>query len=153
MGVSGIQITGGRELRRALRKAEGDLDDLKEAHLKVARIVAAAAKAAAPVRSGKLAESIRPNAGQRYARVSVGNNRSTKTGIPYAGPIHWGWPTGSPKLPKKMQQIKGREWFIAPNPFVIDAAQATEPQWTRVYLGAIDEIVDKIGQSANGNGP
>jgi hypothetical protein len=52
-----------------------------------------------------------------------------------------------------MQQIKGREWFIAPNPFVINAAQATEPQWTRVYLGAIDEIVDKIGQSANGNGP
>jgi hypothetical protein len=153
VGVSGIQITGGRELRRALRKAEGHLDDLKQAHLKVARIVASAAKAAAPVRSGKLAESVRPNAAQRYARVSIGNNRTTKKGIPYAGPIHWGWPTGSPKLPKKMRQIKGREWFIEPNPFVIDAALATEPQWTRVYLGAIDEIVYKIGQSANGNGP
>ncbi len=153
MGVSGISISGGRELRRALRKAEGDLDDLKEAHLKVSQIVANAAKAAAPVKTGKLANSVRPNAGQRYARVSVGNNRKTKTGVPYAGPIHWGWPTGSQKLPKKLRDFSGRTWFITENPFVIDAAQRTEPVWTRVYLEAIDDIVDKIGQSSNGNGP
>lgn len=153
MAFSAIRITGGRELRRALRTAEGDLDDLKEAHAKVAAIVATAARAAAPVRTGKLAESIRPNAGQRYARVSVGNNRKSKSGIPYAGPIHWGWPTGSPKLPAKLQQIRSREWFIAPNPFVVDAAQATEPQWSRIYLDAVDDIVDKIGKTADGNGP
>jgi hypothetical protein len=153
VGVSGIRISGGRELRRALRKAEGDLDDLKDAHLKVAQIVAEAAKAAAPVKTGKLAASIRPNAGQRYARVSVGNNRSTKTGIAYAGPIHWGWPTGSPKLPEKLRQIRGREWFIAPNPFVVDVAQRTEPVWTQTYLDALDDIVDKIGQTSDGIGP
>ena len=153
MGLSGISISGGREFRRALKKAEGDLDDLKEAHAKVAAIVAEAAKAIAPQRSGKLAGSIRPNAGQRYARVSVGNNRKTKAGVPYAGPVHWGWPTGSPKLPKKHRQISSRAWFIAPNPFVVDAAQATEPQWTRLYLDALDDIVDKIGQASNGTGP
>lgn len=153
MGRSGISINGGRELRRALKKAEGNLDDLKDAHAKVAAIVAETAKALAPKKSGKLAGSIRPNAGQRYARVSVGNNRKTKSGVPYAGPIHWGWPTGSPKLPKKLRNIQSREWFIAPNPFVVDAAQKSEPLWTRVYLDAIDDIVDKIGQASNGTGP
>lgn len=153
MAFSGIRIYGGRELRRALRTAAGDLDDLKTAHRKVAEIVAEAARIAAPKRSGKLASSIRSNAGQRYARVSVGNNRKTASGIAYAGPIHWGWPTGSPKLPEKLRNIQGREWFIAPNPFVVDAAQATEPVWSRVYLEAVDDIIDRIGQTANGTGP
>jgi len=81
------------------------------------------------------------------------NNRKSKNGVPYAGPIHWGWPTGSAKLPKKLRQVTGREWFIAPNPFVIDAAQRTESTWTRVYLDAVDDIVDKSGRSSNGTGP
>lgn len=153
MGVSGISISGGRQLRKALRQAEGNLDDLKEAHAKVARIVAEAAKALAPQRSGKLAATVRPNAGQRYARVSVGNGRKSANGVPYAGPIHWGWPTGSSKLPKKLRDFNARPWMIYENPFVIDAAQATEPVWSKVYLEAVDDIVDKIGRSADGNGP
>lgn len=153
MGFSAIRIEGGRDLRRALRTAVGDLDDLKDAHAKVARVVAEAAQAAAPVRTGKLAGSIRPNAGQRYARVSVGNNRTTASGIRYAGPIHWGWPTGSPKLPAALRQVRGREWFIAPNPFVTDAAERTEPIWTRIYAEALDDIVDQIGETADGKGP
>lgn len=153
MAFSAIRISGGRELRRALRTAEGDLDDLKTAHTRVAAIVAEAAQAAAPRVSGKLAASVRPNSGQRYARVSVGNNRSTAAGIPYAGPIHWGWPTGSKKLPAKLQSIGGREWFITPNPFVTAAAQATEPVWSRIYMEALDEIVDKVARTADGKGP
>lgn len=153
MASTGLRVTGGRELRRALRTATGDLDDLKAAHRQVAAIVAAAAQSAAPKRTGKLAGTIRPNAGQRYARVSVGNNRSSANGVRYAGPIHYGWPTGSPSLPKKVRNFTGREWFITPRPFVIDVAQGLEPLWTRVYLDAIDEIISKIGETADGNGP
>jgi len=36
---------------------------------------------------------------------------------------------------------------------VIDAAQRTESTWTRVYLDAVDDIVDKIGRTSNGTGP
>jgi len=153
VGFSAIRIEGGRELRRALRTAAGDLDDLKTAHKQVAAVVASAAQEDAPKRSGKLAGSIRPNSGQRYARVSVGNNRSTAAGIPYAGPIHWGWPTGSPKLPAKVRNIRGREWYIAPNPFVTDAATRTEPVWSRICAAALEDIVDQIGETANGKGP
>lgn len=153
MGFSAIRIEGGRELRRALRTATGELDDLKTAHQKVARVVAEAARAAAPVRSGKLAGTIRPNAGQRYARVSVGNNRTTASGVRYAGPIHWGWPVGSPKLPARLRNLKGREWVIAPNPFVTDAAERTEPTWSRIYMDALDDIIDRIGETADGKGP
>ena len=56
-------------------------------------------------------------------RVSVG--RAT---VPYAGAIHWGWPARN----------------ISAQPFLTDAAKATEPTWTRQYLSDIQKIVDKV---------
>jgi hypothetical protein len=154
-----VEVSGGRELRAALRKAAGDLDALKDAHVQVARVVATEAKRQAPKKSGKLSDTVRPLAGQRYARVAVGNNRKTASGVPYAGPIHWGWPRSSPKLKRVKPQYRtytitqNPEWFISPNPFVVEAAQATEPIWQRIYLGALDEIVETIANSSNGTGP
>ena len=48
--------------------------------------------------------------------------------VPYAGPIHWGWPRRN----------------ISPNTWVVDAARATEPQWLRAFVRDIDKALDKV---------
>jgi hypothetical protein len=64
-----------------------------------------------------------------------GNNARRKATVAvntvYAGPIHYGWPA---------RDIVGQ-------PFVIDAAQATEPTWLPAYEAEIDVILGKIGAS------
>ena len=103
-----VRILGLDRLVRTLRKAGADLDDMKTANRKAGEIVADAARARAPRRSGKLAGSIRPARQAKRARVSGGGAR-----LPYAGPIHWGWPSRG----------------IAAQPFISEAATDTEPQW------------------------
>ena len=49
-------------------------------------------------------------------------------GLPYAGPIHWGWPARG----------------ICAQPFMTDAAADTEPSWTRTYRAEVDRILDRI---------
>lgn len=117
---TGVRIEGLRRLRGDLRKFGGDISDLKAAALAAGAVVATAASARAPRLSGKLASSLRP--GKTTAGVVV---RST---APYGGPIHYGWPS---------RHIVGR-------PFVIDAAQATEPKWLELYLAEINRAISKI---------
>lgn len=125
-----IEMTGQKELARRIRKIKGNLDDFKEANAKAANTVAVRARTLAPKRSGKLAKSIRPGATKRRAVARAGNNRNSKSGVPYAGPIHWGWPA---------RHIKA-------NPFMSVAAQQTEPQWVKYYKLAADKA---IAQSDN----
>lgn len=142
-----VEVQGARALRRALRAAGDDLEDLKDTHYQVAQLVAEVAYGTAPRRSGDLAETIRPNASKTRARVAVGNSK-----VRYAGPIHWGWPTGSKNLPRKLRSFSGREWFIAPNPWIAEAAKASEGLWVRMYEYRIGQIIDKVGENADGRG-
>jgi len=118
-----VEVEGARELRATMKRAGEDLGDLKEAHAEVAAYVAAAARSASPSVSGKLAASVRGNRAASSAVVKAGG-----AAVPYAGPIHWGWPARS----------------IAAQPFVADTAAETEPHWTETYLSAIERIVAKI---------
>jgi hypothetical protein len=144
---SGVKVEGARALRRALREAGDDLSDLKDIHFQVAQFVAEVAYGTAPRRSGDLAETIRPNASKTRARVAAGNSK-----VVYAGPIHWGWPARSRTVARRVRSFGGREWFIQPNPWVVEAAQASENLWVRMYAHRIDQIVDKIGETADGRG-
>lgn len=143
-----LEVQGGRQLRSALRKAGNDLTDLKAVHAEVAAIVSNAARATAPRKTGRLADSVRPNASKTRARVAVGNNRSTKSGVPYAGPIHWGWPRDSRTLPRHIHRAPG--WFIEPNPWITEAAQATEGRWVRVYSEEVSRIVRVVEKESTG---
>ena len=118
-----IDVDGLGRLRRDLRKLGDDLADLKDANAAVAGLVAAAAAARAPHRSGRLAASVRGNRAAGKATVAAGGAR-----LRYAGPIHYGWPAH----------------HIEPHPFVTDAAQATEGTWLPLYEQAIDHQVDRI---------
>jgi hypothetical protein len=116
-------LLGARQLRATMRRAGADMDDLKAANAAAAAIVAAAAVSRAPRRSGALASSVRGNRAVGKAVVMAG-----RAAVPYAGPIHWGWP--------------GRG--IEANPFVAAAAQDTEPVWVTAYAQDVQAALDRV---------
>lgn len=115
-----VRVEGLRELKRTMRAAGVDMADLKEATSTAAATVATYSMARAPHRSGRLAGSIKGN--KAMNRATVGSR------LVYGGPIHWGWPGHN----------------IAAQPFIADAAAATEPIWVAAYQAEIDKILGKI---------
>lgn len=120
---TGIRVTGLDTLIRTMRRAGDDLAELKDAHVRAGEIIATEAARRAPRRSGNLAGSVRAMRQARRARVQAG-----RTTVPYAPPIHWGWPNRN----------------IAPNPFVSEAAQATEGEWLPVYLRDVQAALNRV---------
>lgn len=118
-----VEVPGLRKLRRDLRAMGDDLADLRAASTEAAGIVADAASDRAPHLSGKLAASVRASNTTTGARVAAGGPT-----VPYAGPIHWGWPAHN----------------IAPHPFIPDAAEATEDRWVGVYVSHLERAVAKV---------
>ncbi len=48
--------------------------------------------------------------------------------MPYAGPIHYGWPRRN----------------IEPQPWLVNAAHDTEPRWSARFMDGIEQILSKI---------
>lgn len=116
-------VHGADQLRRSLKRAGDDLSDLKAVNKRVGDLVVSAARPRAPVRSGRLAGSLRPAAAAAKVTVRAGGSN-----LRYAGPIHWGWPARG----------------IRPNPFLADAAKATEAQWLDLYFAELQHIVNNV---------
>ena len=87
-------------------------------------MVVPAAKQLAPVRSGRMAASIRAAAVRTGGRVRVGNSS-----VPYAGPIHFGWPA---------RRIK-------PQPFVYEALDPRRDEVAEVYAKRLNELIVRYG--------
>lgn len=128
MVYQGVKIEGARQLRRTLKDAGDDLNDLKEVNRSAAAIAANRAKTWAPRKSGRLAGTVRSSGTKTAGIVRAGNNRKTASGVPYANPIHWGWPCRN----------------IKANPFLSYSAQATEPRWLKLYENYIEKTLSKI---------
>lgn len=123
MTGTGVRVDGLRRLRSDLRKLGEDTEDLKAANATVATLVAGAAASRAPQLSGRLASSGRGNRAVGRATVTFGG-----AAVPYAGPIHWGWPSRG----------------IQPRTFIPDAAQATEAVWLPIYLADLERALEPI---------
>lgn len=121
-----VKVEGARQLRSALKRAGAELGELTDAHREAAALVASAAAARAPQRTGRLAASIRPNASRTRARVAAGG-----AATPYAGPIHWGWPARN----------------IAESLFVTEAAAELEETWLSRYEAELERIVGKVNDA------
>lgn len=135
-----VYVDGLRELRRFLNKAGDDIakDGLKQIHDKVAEPVETTAKAIAPRKSGNLAGSIRRAKGSSTrAVVRAGGAR-----VPYAGPIHWGWPNRRMVWGK----LTSVPVPIASQPFLTDALEANQQQVADIYT---DELARFIGYLMN----
>lgn len=128
MAYQGVKIEGMRNLRRTLKQAGDDLTELKEVNKAAAEIAATRAKGWAPIVSGQLAATVRSSGTKTAGIVRAGNNRKSSTGVPYAAPIHWGWPARN----------------IKANPFLSYSAQDTEPRWLKLYENYIDKTLGKI---------
>ncbi len=118
-----VEIEGGRRLRSTLKKAGVDMKKMTAINRRAASVVAAAAGPAAPKLTGLLSASVRPGATQRAGIVRAG-----KKAIPYAGPIHWGWPARG----------------IRAQPFISDAAVATEESWVPLYEKHMRDIIKEV---------
>jgi len=123
MADEGVRVEGLDNLIRTLKRAGKDVSELKEAHARAGAIVAAEAEVIAPRRSGKLAGTIRAARQVRRARVQAG-----RANVPYAGPIHWGWPARN----------------IEPQPFLSIAARSTESRWVDQYTRDVQAALDKV---------
>lgn len=120
-----IHVDGLDDLRRNLRRVKDkELDDeMKAIHAELAREVVAKAQPNVPVKSGALKASLRSAGTVRDAIGRVG-----KASVPYAAPIHWGWPK---------RGITGR-------PFLTDAAQSVERDITERYDQQVADMLEKV---------
>lgn len=125
-----VEVKGAKELRKQLKAAGDDLGDLKDTHKKIAQIVEFDALQLAPVVTGGLVGSIRASGTQTSAIVRAG-----RKSVPYAGPIHWGWPARN----------------ITAQPFLVDAQEAKYEDWMGEYTELVDRALNKVaGDYSNG---
>ena len=106
-----------------MRSAEVDVDELKDVTIAAGALAAAAIRPLVPVRTGRLAASLRPNKAARRSTITVG-----RASLPYAGPVHWGWAAHG----------------IEPNEFGPRGLEQAEPAITALYLAGIEKIVDSV---------
>lgn len=126
MGKPLVEVKGARELRKTLKASGEGIGQLKEANAKAASIVTQAAIPMTPFVTGTLRGSIRGTGQASRAIIRAGGAR-----VPYAGPIHWGWPA---------RHIKGTA-------FLSDAGTSTETVWLPVYEADIQRIIDNAVMS------
>lgn len=133
-----IQVVGLTEFKAAMRRMGGDLKDLTAINKRAAETVADEGRSRAPHVSGNLAGTIRAGANQTWGYVKAGNNKKKRKGksthesgaVPYAGPIHFGWPAHG----------------ISPNPFLYEALDARRFEVVDAYEAHIEGLVEKVGR-------
>jgi hypothetical protein len=118
-----LEVLGARGLRASLKAAGLSVQDLKDSHAKVAKLVLDESKPGTPVKTGRMKRSGRSSGTQTAAIVRFGG-----AAVPYAGPVHWGWPA---------RHIKAQPWAW-------EEAQQSEPQWLPIYMHDLEGIVSKI---------
>lgn len=118
-----VKVQGARELEHTCRDAGDSLEDMTRAHGTAGNYVARLAKGKAPVRSGTLANSIRAVQAPTQVAITAGG-----PGIPYAGPIHWGWPARN----------------ISAQPFLTDALAEAETSVQEIYADDVRRTVATI---------
>lgn len=124
---NGIKVRGFNQAIRSLRELGVPDDEIKDAGQEAGNLVANEARSLVPVRSGRLRDSIRVGRQLRRVTIQAGNNRTSKSGVPYANPIHWGW-------------FKRN---IKPQPFFVKALGITRDEVYRAYYDNIAKLVAK----------
>ena len=124
-GNARVQVTGAKELRRALKRMESDASDLTTINREAAETVATEARSTVPVLSGALRRTIKSSATRTRGVVRAGAH-----GIPYAGVIHFGWPAHN----------------IKAQPFIFDALASRETEVVEKYQNRIADLVIRVGR-------
>tara|TARA_B110000971_G_scaffold207156_1_gene231086 strand:- start:1639 stop:2049 length:411 start_codon:yes stop_codon:yes gene_type:complete len=122
----GVKVKNLREINKALAAIGVPKEAVKDAGKKSGELVAGEARSLVPVRTGKLRDSIRVGATARgKITILAGNNRSSKSAVPYANPIHWGW---------------GKK-NIRPQPFFVRALGYTRSEIYDNYFKQMEKLI------------
>jgi len=122
----GVKVTNLREINKALASVGVPKDAIKDAGKESGELVASEARSLAPVRTGALRNSIRVGATARgKITVLAGNNRTSKSAVPYANPIHWGW----------------FKRHIRPQPFFVTALGYTRSEIYDNYFKQMEKLI------------
>ena len=113
-----IEVEGAAALSASLDAASRDMAELDKAAAGASRIIATAARALAPKRTGALSRSIEP-APERGIAAALASER-------YAPFVHYG------------------TRYMAARPFLTDAAKATEPVWLPLYEQETQQILNHV---------
>lgn len=124
MPNNGVQVEGLNQTVRALQRFGAEVDDLKEVFAGIAAEGARLASSFAPVKTGRMAATIRGNRAKNKAVVVVGRAR-----VPYAGVINYGWPRRG----------------IRPALFMQRADTAMAPRAVEMLETGINELVRRVG--------
>ena len=123
---SGVKVSNLREINKALAAVGVPKDAIKDAGKESGELVASEARSLAPVRTGALRNSIRVGATARgKITVLAGNNRTSKSAVPYANPIHWGW----------------FKRHIRPQPFFVTALGYTRSEIYDNYFKQMEKLI------------
>jgi hypothetical protein len=129
-----VKVEGLKELRRNLKRVDAGLSkELRVANLEAAKEVVREARPDVPVRSGRLARSLRANATQSDARVKAGS-----AAVPYGSTIHFGRLIGNVGSPPGNH--KGPN-LVAGRPFITDAVHDSKGRIVDVYQARIDSLL------------
>ena len=124
-GKPAVTVTGAREFRAAMTRMGADLKDMTAIHKRVAEIVADQSRHIVPYLGGALSGSIKSTATRTRGRVQAGSRS-----VPYAGPIHFGWPARN----------------IKASPFLWDALEDKESEVVDKYEQFVEALVEKVGR-------
>ena len=124
-----IQVEGAAELQRAMKRMGADLKDLTKVNRAASDIVAQDARVGAPRLTGALSRTIKPGARKTVGYVQAGSRL-----VPYAGPIHFGWPRRN----------------IEPQLFLYDALESRRDQVVDVYEKRVSELVRRLDRETPG---
>jgi HK97 gp10 family phage protein len=126
--TASVRIEGHKQVRKAINRIGDEMDRdaakgaLKEANLEAATAVKNTANGLIPVRSGQLQQTLRASGTQKSARVRAGYKR-----VPYAGPIHFGWPARR----------------ISPQPFLYDALDRRRNEVADIYDQRLSQLIKR----------
>lgn len=122
--ASGVRVEGLNKTVRALQGFGVEVQDLKDVFAEIAAEGARLASSFAPVRSGRLAGTVRGNKAKNKAVVIAGRAR-----VPYAGAQNYGWPKRN----------------IKPVMFMQRADAALAPRAVEMLEAGLDRAIGKAG--------
>lgn len=125
-----IKVEGLKETIKDLQALGVEKQAFVDINYEAAQILMSAASPLIPVRTGKLAGTMRASKTVQYAQVSLG-----RASVPYAPPIHYGWFYDRNNFIKKN---------IKPNPFLAKALSQNYDTIIKRYNESVQKVLDRF---------
>jgi hypothetical protein len=130
-----IEVQGAKTvIRELVRMGDEYVSQVKRVHFESAQVIERRAEVLVPRRTGALAGTIRSTGTKRGGYVRAG-----KKSVPYAGPIHFGWPN----RPNNAKEWRGGP--IQPNPFLYAALESRRADVEERFWKALNKAQKRAG--------